>query len=55
VQAEADGAARRWRAQAPGTVSWSGARFALPAGAALRIDPLLGDVFGAQPAPGRTP
>jgi hypothetical protein len=48
VRAEVVGAKRRWLALQAGVVSWSGARFALPKGASLQLDPMLGDPFGVQ-------
>lgn len=48
VRAEVVGPVRRWLALQAGVVSWSGARFALPKGASLQLDPMLGDPFGAQ-------
>jgi len=49
VRAEAEGPVRRWNAVEPASVTWSGARFQLPAGSALQIDPMLGDPFAAPP------
>lgn len=49
----ADGGALRCTAAADTAVSWSGARFTLPRGAALRIDPLQGRPFA--PASGEPP
>jgi hypothetical protein len=51
VATEAAGAVRRFRAEGEGNVSFSGARFVLPAGAVLELDPLLGDVFAPRTAP----
>jgi hypothetical protein len=58
VRAETEGAVRRWNAVEPASVTWSGARFQLPAGSSLQIDPMLGDPFAAPsqpqpPAPGK--
>jgi hypothetical protein len=50
VRAEPDGPVRRWNAVEPASVTWSGARFQLPAGSSLQIDPMLGDPFAAPPA-----
>jgi hypothetical protein len=50
VETEAVGPVRRFRGGEAGSVSWSGARFELPAGAVLELDPLLGDVFKSKPA-----
>jgi len=38
-------------AEQAGTVSWSGARFKLQAGASVRLDPMLGDPFAPPPPP----
>lgn len=48
VAALADGGKRVWQAQEDGRVSWSGARFELPRGAQLTLDPILGDPFGKR-------
>ncbi len=48
VAAFADGQKRVWQAQEAGTVTWSGARFELPTGAKLDLDPMLGDPFGKR-------
>jgi hypothetical protein len=49
VRAEAEGPVRRWNAVEPASVTWSGARFQLPAGSSLQIDPMLGDPFASLP------
>jgi hypothetical protein len=38
-------------AGADAKVSWLGARFSIPLGSRLAIDPLLGDPFAKKPAP----
>lgn len=43
--AMANGEKRVWDAVENGAVTWSGARFDLPTGARLEVDPLLGDPF----------
>lgn len=43
--AMAQGEKRVWDAAENGAVTWSGARFELPTGARLELDPLLGDPF----------
>lgn len=48
VAALADGSKRVWQAQEDGKVTWSGARFELPRGAQLVLDPMLGDPFGKR-------
>jgi hypothetical protein len=48
VAALADGGKRVWQAPEDGKVTWSGARFELPRGAQLVLDPLLGDPFGRR-------
>lgn len=48
VAALADGGKRVWQAQEDGKVTWSGARFELPRGAQLVLDPILGDPFGKR-------
>ncbi len=45
VEASVDGPRRRWSASQDGSVTWSGARFALSSGEQLTIDPMLGDPF----------
>jgi hypothetical protein len=54
VQWERDGAVLRGNSTGLGEVTWSGARFRLPAGATLRLDPLQGEPF-AVPAAASTP
>lgn len=48
VQLAADGAALRCTGLGEGHVVWSGAKFALPKGSTLRLDPLLGAPFVAD-------
>lgn len=60
VQWQRDGKLLRGTSSGLGEVSWSGARFQLPAGASVQLDPLQGDPFAvpatapAEPA-GRKP
>ncbi len=49
--AEPDGDAMVCRSSGDGHVRWSGARFALPAGAQLRLDPIQGRPFAPPPDP----
>ncbi len=44
----ADGPRRVWSATEDGSVTWSGARFELPTGSRLVLDPILGDPFGRR-------
>ena len=44
----ADGPKRVWSATEDGSVTWSGARFELPTGSRLELDPILGDPFGRR-------
>ncbi len=44
----ADGSRRVWSATESGSVTWSGARFELPTGSRLVLDPILGDPFGRR-------
>ena len=43
-----DGIGRRFTAQRDAAVVWSGARFALPAGATLQLDPMMGRAFSSR-------
>lgn len=54
ASALAQGEKRVWEANENGAVTWSGARFDLPTGARLELDPLLGDPF-ARPVPVQAP
>lgn len=51
VAKEVAGDAVTFRAKGPGKVAWSGAEFALPAGARVQLDPQQGAPFAPPPPP----